>query len=64
MISKLNRADPMIVPVHILSHQTVKIAISAVKNSGALLPTAISVAHATSSLRRILWAMVSKLPTK
>ncbi len=64
MTKILKMADQMIVPAPTLSAPTARSAIAAVKNSGALLPIAMSVAPATSSESFIFLLMISRDHTK
>ncbi len=60
----LKIADPTIVPAPMFSDPTLVRAITAVKNSGALVPIAMNVAPATSSERFSFFEIISRLLTK
>jgi hypothetical protein len=64
MMRILKIADQMIVPAPTLSPPITNNAIAAVKNSGALLQTAIRVAPATSSESLSFLLIISRDPTK
>ena len=64
IIKILNIADQIIVPAPRPTFAQLNNAISEVNNSGALDPTAINVAHDTSSRNFRFFAISSKLTTK